>query len=197
MATIHVIPTLNTICSDHADFKSIELAIMNGSRKVGEAWITLINYHKIRIAGKHLDNVARFISEDMHLALSALSKHSLFSCEVLADPDRMYCRVPIICYISRLYIYPEYRGKGYGKACIKMLPEIITDITLSRPLAIAVYICPQTKAVNHNGDVTEMPKADIKKMYQQMIKMFQDAGYVKPSKAMIYKHCLCWTEENK
>lgn len=194
MAAVHIIPTLDTIYHNQSYFKNIDMTIMNGSRKIGEATIVLMDYHRIREAGERLETVARHIAEDMHLAMNALAKHSLFSCEVLCDTDRMYCRVPIIAYIARLYVYPEYRGKGYGAAFLKMLPEAITNITLSPPLAIAVYISPQTKAQHHNGEVTEMVQKDVKAMRVTMERTFEHAGYIKPSKAIAHKRCMCWTE---
>lgn len=194
MASIHIVPIMDTVDNKHSYFKNIELVIFNGSRKVGEAKVILMDYNQIRSNGEHLDTVARHVSEDMHLAFSALSRHSLFSCEVLCDTDRMYCRVPIIAYLSRIYIYPEFRGKGYGQSFIEMLPDVIKNITLSNPLAIAVYICPQTKSISQNGTITPIIKKDIKAMQILMEGMFASAGYIKPSRAMSHKHCMCWTE---
>ena len=194
MATISIVSTLDTISDNTSKFQNIELAIFNGSRKVGEAHLVLFNYREIREAGERLETVARRISEDMNLAMNAMAKHSLFSCEVLCDTDRMYCRVPIIVYLSRIYVYPEYRGKGYGKAFVAMLPNIIRQITLSSPLAIAVYISPQSKIITHTGMTAEIPKKDLRAMQVQMEKMFADAGYIKPSKTLNHKRCMVWTE---
>ena len=194
MASIYLVPTLEAISNNTTKFQNIELAIFNGARKVGEAKLVLMNYFDVRDSGERLETVAKRVSEDMNLALNAMAKHALFSCEVLCDTDRMYCRAPIIAYLSRIYIYPEYRGKGYGKECIKMLPDAIKQITLSFPLAIAVYISPQTKITTHNGVTTDVPKKDLRAMQTQMEKMFADAGYIKPSKALTHKRCMCWTE---
>jgi GNAT superfamily N-acetyltransferase len=194
MATISIVPTMETISNNTTKFNTVELAIFNGARQVGEAKLILMNYAEMRESGERLETFARRISEDMHLSLSAMSKHSLFACEVLCDTDRMYCRVPIIAYLSRIYVYPEYRGKGYGKAFVQMLPAAIKQLTLSAPLAIAVYICPQTKIMTHNGLTAEIPKKDLKAMQTQMEKMFADAGYIKPSKALNHKRCMVWTE---
>ena len=194
MASISIVPTLETISNNHSKFTNIELAIFNGARKVGEAKLVLINYHAMREDGEYLDTVARRTSEDMHLSLSALSKHSLFSYEILCDTQKMHCRVPIIVYLSRIYVYPEYRGKGYGKAFIKMLPDIIQRITLSFPIAIAVYISPQAKTVTHNGLVADIPKKELRAMQSQMEGMFEKSGYIKPSKALSHKKCMVWTE---
>ena len=194
MATISVIPTMETISNNTPKLNTVELAIFNGARQVGEAKLVLMNYAEMRASGERLDTYARRISEDMHLSLSAMSKHALFSCEVLCDTDRMYCRVPIIAYLSRIYVYPEYRGKGYGKSFVQMIPSLIKQLTLSAPLAIAVYISPQTKIITHNGLTAEIPKKDLKAMQTQMEKMFADAGYIKPSKALNHKRCMVWTE---
>lgn len=194
MASIYIVPTLETIPNNKTTFQNIELAIFNGARKVGEAKLVLMNYFEVRNAGERLETVAKRISEDMNIALNAMAKHALFSCEILCDTERMYCRVPIIAYISRIYVYPEYRGKGYGKACIKMLPDVIKQITLSYPLAIAVYISPQTKITTHNGVTTDISKKDLRMMQTQMEKMFADTGYIKPSKALTHKRCMVWTE---
>ncbi len=194
MANLSIVPTLETITNNTSKFQNIILDIFNGARKVGEARLVLFNYREIREAGERLETVAKRVSEDMNLAMNAMSKHSLFSCEVLCDTDRMYCRVPIIAYLSRIYIYPEYRGKGYGKTFVKMLPDVIQTITMSSPLAIAVYISPQSKITTHNGMIAEVPKKDLRAMYTQMEKMFIDAGYIKPSKILNYKRCMIWTE---
>lgn len=194
MASISIVPTVETISSSATNLYNVELTLFNGARKVGEAKLVLMNYLEMRNAGERLETFARRISEDMHLSLSAMSKHALFSCEVLCDTDRMYCRVPIIAYLSRIYVYPEYRGKGYGKAFLQMLPDIIKRLTLSNPLAIAVYISPQAKITTHNGLVHEISKKDLKAMQTQMEKMFAAAGYIKPSKALNHKRCMVWTE---
>ncbi len=194
MANISIVPTLETITNNTAKFQNIVLDIFNGARKVGEARLVLFNYREIREAGERLETVAKRVSEDMNLAMNAMAKHALFSCEVLCDTDRMYCRVPIIAYLSRIYVYPEYRGKGYGKTFVQMLPDVIQKITLSSPLAIAVYISPQSKITTHNGMTAEMPKKNLRAMYTQMEKIFADAGYIKPSKILNYKHCMIWTE---
>lgn len=194
MASISIIPTLETISDQQSKFTNIELAIFNGARKVGEAKLVLVNYDEMRQDGKYLDTVARHTSEDMHLALSALSKHSLFSYGILCDTQMMHCRVPIVVYLARIYVYPEYRGKGYGKAFLKLLPTIVQRITLSSPIAIAVYVSPQSKTVTHNGMVKDVPKKELRAMQTQMETMFTKAGYMKPSKALSHKKCMAWTE---
>ena len=75
-----------------------------------------------------------------------------------------------------------------------MLPDVIKQITLSYPLAIAVYISPQTKITTHNGVTTDISKKDLRMMQTQMEKMFADTGYIKPSKALTHKRCMVWTE---
>ena len=195
MASIYIIPTVETIQENVPNIRTIELALFNGSHKVGEAKLVMFNYNEIRENGKRLENIAKSISEDMNFAMNALSKHSLFAYEVLCDTERMYCRVPIIAYVARLYVYPEYRGKGYGKAFIKMLPDAIKSLTFSCPLAICVYISPQTKMMTHNGTVADIPKKDLRAMQTQMERMFAKAGYIKPSKALNHKRCMVWTEK--
>lgn len=194
MASISVVPTLETISQTKSKFTNIELALFNGARKVGEAKLVLVNYNEMRENGEFLDTVARRTSEDMHLALSALSKHSLFAYGILCDTQMMHCRVPIVVYLSRIYVYPEYRCKGYGTEFIRMLPDITQRITLSRPIAIAVYISPQSKTVTHNGMTASIPKKELRAMQTQMETMFGNAGYIKPSKALSHKKCMVWTE---
>lgn len=194
MAFISIVPTVDIPSKNMSKFVNLELAIFNGARKVGEAKVVLINYLTMREDGYFLDTVAKRLSEDMHLALSATSKHSLFSYEIVCDTDMMHCRTPIVAYLSRFYIYPEYRGRGYGKEFIQMLPNVIRQITLSRPLAIAVYISPQSKVKTHNGLVADVPKKELRTLSNQMEAMFLKAGYVKPSKALSHKRCMVWTD---
>lgn len=195
MASIYIIPTIETIKDAQSPIHSVELTLFNGAHKVGEAKLVMFDYNEIRENGQRLENVARHLSEDMHFTMNALSKHSLFAYEILCDTNRMYCRVPIIAYLARLYVYPEYRGKGYGKAFVKMLPETIKSLTFSYPLAICVYVCPQTKMMTHTGEVVDIPKKDLRAMQKQMENMFSKTGYIKPSKTLNHKRCMVWTEK--
>lgn len=176
MATVHIIPKLNTIYDDQL-FKTINISIMNKTNKVGEAEVILMDYNRMQNEGESLDTVARYLAEDIHLAFQALSKHSLFSGKDLCKG--MFCRVPVVAYLSRVYIYPEYRRMGFGTAFIKMLPEAIKSITFSKPIAIAVYLSPDD---------------ETKEMYKTMSRLFLNAGYFKPFNETIYKRCFCQIE---
>lgn len=194
MTRIHIVPTLDAIYDHQSPFKNIYMNIMNDDTKVGEAQVVLMDYCQILADGDSLDTAARYVSEDMNLALQALHKSSLFKGKTLHPNYQMYCRVPIIAYLARLYIYPEYRKSGYGSAFLDMLPGAIAHITMSAPIAIAVYISPQTKIQHCSGAIADMLLSDITTMYHTMEQMFLNAGYTKPSRRAAHKCCMCWIE---
>lgn len=190
MAIIHVTQIFETIDFDGTFFNEVDFVIKHQNRIVGEASVTLVDYCKICETGHRLDTVARFKAEDMHLALSALAKVSPFS---NAAPNTSG-EAHIIAYISRIYIFPEHRRKGFGAEFVKILPDIIESMTKSAPIAISVYVCPQSKAQSATGTITNLTQKSQKEMRKIMESMFATCGYFHPSKTAAHSRCMCWLQ---
>lgn len=195
MSQVHVVPIMDAIYHPGQCFKDITLVIKNQTNIVGEAHITLLNCKKMEDEGKTLRNVASMVAEDMHFAFTALSKQDRFSC-IISCGDDMQCRTPIIAYLSRIYIFPKYRRQGFAEAFVRMIPEIVENITMSAPLAVAVYVSPQSKEQNGENDThIDLTNKEQQEMCHHMKHLFQKCGYFYPSKEKRYARCLCWVEE--
>ncbi len=95
-------------------------------------------------------------------------------------------KTPIVAYIERFFIYPEYRGHGYGEKCLSELANNIKIITLTEPCAFMTFLEPN-EAYTQNGETILLTHKEVKQMKKCMRHVFQKAGFIFPST----KHPFC------
>ena len=79
---------------------------------------------------------ADIISSDTYKAILTLSDNNLL------DEDEIW-EMPLVCYLSRLYIYPQYRNKGIATYILNNLQEIFEYITSEASRIFITLPCPQ------------------------------------------------------
>lgn len=174
----------------------IHFQIKDQGKNVGESHVLLVNYKKLLSSGKSIADIGRYSSTDVDVAFSAMSKLKLLAPKSMESPGFM-CRTPVIAYLSRIYIYPEFRRHGYGKEFLKKLPVAIEETVLTRPVAISVYISPQHHYTQPDGTSIPMNEPDVRRMERTMKNLFKSAGYKKPSRLPLYSSCFCWVDDIK
>ena len=94
------------------------------------------NYNYIEAYNIDIIDLADTISSDTRNAIAILEDNSL-----LTNVDIGLS--PLVCYLSRLYVYPKYRNNGIATYIHKNLQEIFEYIT-SDPISIFITLpCPQ------------------------------------------------------
>lgn len=83
-----------------------------------------------------IKELADVISGDTYKAILTLMDNNL------VDEDKIW-EVPLVCYLSRLYISPQYRNKGIATYILDNLQEIFEYITSEASRIFITLPCPQ------------------------------------------------------
>lgn len=93
-------------------------------------------YNRIDEFNIDIIDFADTISDDTYKAIITLRDNTLF-----AEVDMEY--MPLICYLSRLYVYPEYRNNGIATYIYENLQEIFEYVTGDSTSLFITLPCPQ------------------------------------------------------
>lgn len=94
------------------------------------------NYNYIETYDIDIIDLADTISSDTCSAIVTLEENSLFT-----ELD-IGCR-PLVCYLSRLYVYPKYRNNGIATYIYKNLQELFEYVTSGLISIFITLPCPQ------------------------------------------------------
>lgn len=135
------------------------------------------NYNLINAFDIDIIDLADAISDDTYRAIITLEDNTLYT-----ETD-MECN-PLICYIRRLYVYPEYRNNGIATYIYENLQEIFEYITSD---AIGMFItlpCPQEPTSSGTWKDTG---DDI--MFKKMIRLLNKHEFKPVGDGFYYKPC--------
>lgn len=93
-------------------------------------------YNRINEYNVDIIDLADTISDDVYKAIITLADNTLF-----AEVDMEY--MPLICYFSRLYVYPKYRNNGIATYIYENLQEIFEYVTSDLTSIFIILPCPQ------------------------------------------------------
>ena len=169
------ITDINTSANYPKAFQPIKMNIIHENTIVGEAEVILCHLFNADCQYQSLEDMAKTFREDLHLSLCALSKHWYWESDCIN-------KAPIIAYLAYLFIFPEYRNRGYASEFIDALPNLVQRVTFSRPLCMITYIEPRSKYYDAAGHLIELSEAERKQMRNQMDALFEKHMYFRPSR---------------
>ena len=89
--------------------------------------------------------------------------------------------IEFICYLNRVYIYPEYRNNGIATYIFENLKDIFEYITGRIPQVVLIYPKPQEPEGYGWNNIEDknniMLNKIISKIQQFQFKLFQDMGF--------------------
>ena len=116
--------------------------------------------------GMDIKEFADIISSDTYKAILTLSDNNLL------DEDEIW-ETPLVCYLSRLYIYPQYRNKGIATYILNNLQEIFEYITSEASRIFITLPCPQEQDKGGRWNNT-----CNKEMLDNMIKILENHDFI-------------------
>ncbi len=132
-------------------------------------------YNRINEFNIDIVDLADAISTDTYKAIITLVDNDLF-----AEVDTEY--MPLICYLSRLYVYPKYRNNGIATYIYENLQEIFEYITSD---SISIFItlpCPQEPTLDGRW---EDIRDDI--MFEKMVRLLNKYEFKPVGDGFYYK----------
>lgn len=160
---------------EHADYMlegyyyhRLDLGIYDEDDKIKMADLTIycFDLEKIEDGEVDLEYVADSINADVDSSMAILSAAKLI-------PDDVWEK-PMLCYIDKLYIKPEFRNKGIGSWLIKNVAELIKFYYDKEPYGFVIY--PRPLDGRNPNDITE--KLDTtSEMYQLMVNLIVKNGF--------------------
>ncbi len=118
------------------------------------------NYNYIEAYDINIIDSADTISSDAYNAIVTLKNNNF----LLAEVD-IGCR-PLICYLSRFYIYPNYRNNGIATYIHENLQEIFEYVTSDLTSIFIILPCPQEPTSDERW---QNVKDDI--MFEKMVSL--------------------------
>jgi len=120
-------------------------------------------------------DLADNISDDTYKAIITLEDNSLF-----AKEDIEY--MSLVCYLSRLYVYPKYRNNGIATYIYENLQKIFEYITSDTVNIFIILPCPQEPTLDgrwkNTGDNIMFEKI-VKLLSKHKFKPVGDGFYYK------------------
>ncbi len=132
-------------------------------------------YNRIDEFNIDIVDLADAISADTYKTIITLGDNNLFE-----EVDIEY--MPLVCYLSRLYVYPKYRNNGIATYIYENLQEIFEYVTSD---SISIFItlpCPQEPNLNGKW---ENIRDDI--MFEKMVKLLNKHKFKPIGKGFYYK----------
>lgn len=149
-------------------YHRLDLGIYDEDDKIKMADLTIycFDLEKIEDGEVDLEYVADSINADVDSSMAILSAAKLI-------PDDVWEK-PMLCYIDKLYIKPEFRNKGIGSWLIKNVAELIKFYYDKEPYGFVIY--PRPLDGRNPNDITE--KLDTtSEMYQLMVNLIVKNGF--------------------
>ena len=132
-------------------------------------------YNRISEYNIDIIDLADTISRDTYDAIITLANNNLFT-----DVDMGY--MPLICYLSRLYVYPKYRNNGIATYIYENLQEIFEYVTSDLISIFITLPCPQEP----NSDGTwKNVRDDI--MFEKMVRLLNKHEFKSVCNGFYYK----------
>lgn len=120
-------------------------------------------------------DLADSISDDTYKAIITLEDNSLFA---KADIEYM----SLVCYLSRLYIYPEYRNNGIATYIYENLQEIFECVTGDQISIFITLPCPQKPTLDGRW---KNIRDDI--MFEKMVRLLNKHKFKPVGDGFYYK----------
>lgn len=120
-------------------------------------------------------DLADTISNDTHKAIITLGDNALFS-----EVDMEY--MPLICYLSKLYVYPKYRDNGIATYIYENLQEIFKYVTSDLTSIFITLPCPQEPTL---GGRWQNIRDDI--MFEKMVRLLNKHEFKPVGEGFYYK----------
>lgn len=133
----------------------------------------IFKYNRIDEYNIDIVDLADNVSNDVFKAIQTLADNNLFT-----DIDIEY--MPLVCYLSRLYIYPKYRGNGIATYIYKNLQEIFEYVTSDLTSIFITIPCPQepiSEGKWENVRDNNMFKSMVKLLEKHDFKSVGDEGF--------------------
>lgn len=132
-------------------------------------------YNRISEYNIDIIDLADIISDDTQKAIITLANNNLFT-----EVDMEY--MPLVCYLSRLYVYPKYRNNGIATYIYKNLQEIFGYIISDLTSIFITLPCPQEP--NSDG-IWKNVRDDI--MFEKMIRLLNKHEFKSVGNGFYYK----------
>lgn len=132
-------------------------------------------YNRISEYNIDIIDIADTISRDTYDAIITLANNNLFT-----EVDIEY--MPLVCYLSRLYVYPKYRDNGIATYIYKNLQEIFGYITSDLTSIFITLPCPQEP--NSDGTWKNI-RDDI--MFEKMTRLLNKHEFKSVGNGFYYK----------
>lgn len=151
-------------------FGDIQLIDTETEKTIATIEITYYDEDKILNDNMSLAEISDMICGDEHFAICTLLRSRLYKAEI--DEEAMF--VPLVtCYISRVFVYPEYRNMGFGTYIfenISKLSEYIYNMKVH-----AIVICPKPQEPTDEKWIDSIDENGQK--LKKMISILKKNGY--------------------
>lgn len=135
---------------------------------------------KIVDEGQDIVDIADMLDADVYGAMYALTHSRLYKKEVDMD---LAMRSLFSCYISRVFVYETYRGKGIGRYIFENLSAICLHCFNTQ--IHCFVICPKPQHPTDNNTWVDSEDKDGK-MLKLMVSTIIKSGYRQISKTEFY-----------
>lgn len=132
-------------------------------------------YNRISEYNIDIIDLADTISDDTQKAIITLEDNNLFT-----EVDMEY--MPLVCYLSRLYVYPKYRNNGIATYIYKNLQEIFGYVTSDLTSIFITLPCPQEPA---SDGMWKNIRDDI--MFEKMVRLLNKHEFKSVGNGFYYK----------
>ncbi len=135
---------------------------------------------KILDDGQDIVDIADMLDSDVYGAMYALTRSRLYKKEIDLE---LAMRSLYSCYISRVFVYETYRGKGIGRYIFENLSSICSYCFNTQ--IHCFVICPKPQHPTNNDRWVDSEDTDGK-MFKLMVSTIKKTGYKQISKTEFY-----------
>lgn len=150
-------------------YQRLDLNIFDEEDKIQMAHVVIycFDMERIKASEVNLDYVSDSIKGDVYFSMSVLAENKLI-------PMGGWKKKPMLCYIDKLYIKPEFRHKGLGSWLMENVEELIKFYYDKEAYGFVTY--PRPLDGRNPDDITE--KLDkTSEMYQLMVNLITKNGF--------------------
>jgi GNAT superfamily N-acetyltransferase len=164
---------------------SFEIIDEDNKKPVASVSGTFFNHNKIDNDGENIVDVADWICQDVYNAMFELNKSMLYKREI--DDDKLLLAL-YLCYIDRVFVYPEYRNKRIGKYIFDNLKDLCCycfNVTIH---SFVIFPKPQIPSDGVAWVNAADPGGEMKRL---MIRLLELTGFEKIGRNGFYaKNCV-------
>lgn len=147
------------------------LSIFEEDTLVAEVYGVVFDEEKIINEGQDIVDIADMYDGDTEGAISTLIKSKIYKQEL---DENLIFTSPYSCYIEKVYVNPEYRGKGIGKYIFNNLYDIFLHCLNIHIRCFIIYPKPQQPDDEGNWENSPDEDGSMKKL---MIDVIKKSGY--------------------